>query len=1137
MDRHLEVGHLQRGLSFVFRSFFLLTLVLILPSPGHSERPEARESAGGRPSNPNLHHDLPLVYRTASDTTWIRVHNPGESPCSPHDVSGSSKSQTIEHVWCFEGAGGDSSWPALPNPQGTRHERWDHWSIFDPPGPVFSKWHISQMNPNASTWNAWVGCDSIVGANGYSNNDDACTDIPFWINKKGYGDDWHYALELVASGASNASGSVVKFDVRYDTECNYDYLYVEYSTNNGTTWSFLRDSYPNGPPAVFNAVSGNPDAAHGGTGRSCGTDYFGNSDQFDPGGGNVNWNGNNHSLWIANVDFPIPVGGAGGVRIRWRAYSDGAWSDQDGRGDTDGLAAIDNVVLTINSGGTTATDNFETGTSSPLQGRVIATENITGAVTWSAGGSIGNTYDGWHLQFDPNYTNKGNTCDYSDDWMWAAKPAVGPIPPSANGFHFVLASPVIACSGWTGGLVEFSEYHCLPANTDDFVNQSYRVFDANLGWSTWAYFEGSNIEDWGCQSWNMNDVEDFSPYLGATIDSIQVAWEILDINQPGDFLWGKHSGVQYLIDNVSFGSFDATSTIFTARSIDLFADTFSQSDPAHTPFLQNAEQGIWSGLTAAPPGTRDFANADSLTIEVDDFNGVTATNVDLWWRHDNGGVGFGAFSKIDMTYSLPDPLSPTDEGTYRAIIGKDNGGTEDAFPPAGNRKIWKQGTTVQYYVKVVDNAAQTAVFPKTADDPAPVYLEFSVLPLGKTTPAGQKILLVDDFTRQLLDFENSSDFDPDGGMGEGTFLDPAFDEPENMVEQALVQLFGGSESAPKWDKYDVQGAGSSVQCEPRGIANPTLGLGGYMNSAGDPAYDVLIWLQGTFDAYSFADTTRIELKTYLDRNGNLFTCGDDIAYHLGEGGNDADSTIGFLGDYLGTSFTSSLDDATSDRILDMIGNAGTSLEGIELGLYGECAMGRSFDRLTLGAPAPESQNSVLATYTNGDAADNGRPCIIKNVRQGLDTTFGTADDGIAILAGFDLSALTSDASRACVLGSTLESDMEIALADPPDCSPSTHAPIVEARHGFDLSPANPNPFQKTTTIQFSMPSRQHVTISVHNVHGQTVRTLVNEILDANVHAREWDGRDESGRAVANGIYFVHMRANDFSAVKKVLRIR
>jgi hypothetical protein len=93
--------------------------------------------------------------------------------------------------------------------------------------------------------------------------------------------DWNYALEIRADSAPHGSGSTIKFDVRYDIECNYDYLYLEYSTDTGMTWSLARDSYPNGKPAVFNAVSGVSDMNHGGTGRTCGTDYFGISDQGD----------------------------------------------------------------------------------------------------------------------------------------------------------------------------------------------------------------------------------------------------------------------------------------------------------------------------------------------------------------------------------------------------------------------------------------------------------------------------------------------------------------------------------------------------------------------------------------------------------------------------------------------------------------------------------------------------------------------------------------------------------------------------------------------------------------------------------------------------------------------------------------
>ncbi len=768
--------------------------ILLTFSAAEALKPAARDSDSWPQGQASRTPQSSMQFtRSSGDIDWVRVHLPGQSPCPPTSVNGSDENQSVEHVWCFEGAAGDSSWPA-----GDPANPWKHWSRFDPPNGPSTRWHLSRMNPNASSWNAWAGCDSIVGVPGFSNNDALCNDLFFWDRKKGYGNDWNYALELRADGAPNSAGSTIRFDVRYDTECNYDYLYVEYSTNAGVAWSLVRNSYPSGIPAVFNAVSGNECLTEGGTGRCCGTDYFENSDQFNPGGGNENWNGDNHSQWIANVTFPIPGNASGGVRVRWRAFADGAWSDEDGNGDTDGHSAVDNVVLTVTSGGSTAADDFETGTAAPFFGRSVPGETIPGAVQWFPGGLLGNDYDGWHLQFDPKYTNQGNSCSFSDDWMWAAKPAAGPIPPSASGFDFFLVSPSIPCAGWTGGLVEYATYHCIPSSAGLIAKgEVVRYFDSTLGWSPWQD-DGFVIFDPGCMSWNMQRPIDLSPYLGATVDSIQVGWELADFNQPGDFEWGKHNAVQFLIDNVSFGSFDGNRTVFTARSIDQFADTFSLSDPAHTSFLANADQGIWSGLSAAPPGTRDFADSDSLSVGVQDRDGVLAANVDLWWRHDDGGSGsFGSFAKVDMSFAVPDPLSPTDEGIYRAIIGADDGGAEDVSGAANDRKIWKAGTTVQYYVKVIDVASNAAVFPNTADDATPIYDHFSVLPLGNTTPAGQRVLLVDDARVETLDFEHSNGFDPNGGMGSGWFSDPAFNAPVGLqFEEALALLFGGSPAAP-----------------------------------------------------------------------------------------------------------------------------------------------------------------------------------------------------------------------------------------------------------------------------------------------------------------------------------------------------
>lgn len=1112
-----------------------------------AERPAARESVGGRASgggpsgDPQFQHELPLFYRSTAGTTWVRVHNAGLSPCAPEDVVGEpnypTTDRTIDEVWCFErvsGAGGDSSWPAVPAAQntGSRHERWDHWSKFAPPVTPLSKWHLTRSDSNASTWNAWCGCDSLVGVPGYSNNDAACAEPGYWINRKGYGNDWNYALELRADGASNATGSTVKFDVRYDVECNYDYLYVEYSTNLGTTWSPVRDAYPSGTAAVFNAISGNPDAAHGGVGRSCGGDYFHASDQFDPGGGIVPWYG--HSLWVANAIFSIPPGGTNGVRVRWRAFSDGAWSDADGRGDTDGHSAVDNVVLTIASGGTSAADDFESATGAPLNGRVPPFVTIPGAVSWAAGSILGNTYDGWHLEFDPKYANKGNTCTFSDDWMWAAKPAVGAIPPSGNGFDFFLASPVIDCDGWNAGVSIYDEYFCVPSNTRDFKSHGIRVYDTMTGWSPWNDF-GEGFDDAGCEGWRTGRTDDFTPYLGPTVDSLQLGFELIDFDQPGDMTWGKHATVQYLIDNVSIGSFDPAATQFYARAIDVFTDTFSLSDPAHTPFLENADQGNWIGTS----GTRPFAGAESLSVEVGDPNGISASNVDLWWRHDDGGsVSFGAFQKIDMTYSIQNPLSPTDEGTYRAIIGRDDGGGEDVDGTSANGLVWKAATTVQYYVKVTDDAANVSVFPASAGAPSPSYFNISVLPLGKTTPAGASILLVDDFGRSFLDFANSIGFDPDGGSGDGAFSLPAFASARMQVEEALAQLFGGSPASPKWDVYDVGGAGSSVQSEPNGTARPTDGVGGFLTSGGAPVYDAIVWLQGDFNGYLFTDESLAALQTYLDAGGRLLTLGDDIAFGLGAGGSGTDTTIAFLRDYLGTTFANVGDQNTDERNLYIQGDPGGSLGGATLGLYGACPDNRRFDRLTLASPPPQSQNATLATYVGGSAGDNGRAAVIKNVRRGADAMFSTADDGVGTLVAFDASAFYGDVSRGCLFARVFMIDFGFTLAYLPVCPGATDAPApVAAVFGFDLQSATPNPFTASTDIRFSIARRDPVTLEIYDVGGRRLRVLQSAALDAGVHVRSWDGRSEGGERVANGIYFVKMATTGYVATKKVVLLK
>lgn len=90
---------------------------------------------------------------------------------------------------------------------------------------------------------------------------------------------------------------------------------------------------------------------------------------------------------------------------------------------------------------------------------------------------------------------------------------------------------------------------------------------------------------------------------------------------------------------------------------------------------------------------------------------------------------------------------------------------------------------------------------------------------------------------------------------------------------------------------------------------------------------------------------------------------------------------------------------------------------------------------------------------------------------------------------------------------------------------------------FALSQNYPNPFNAGTQISFALPSAGHAKLELFNLLGQKVNTLVDEYLSAGVKIVNWDGRDEKGMPVPSGIYFYHLRADEFRVTKKMLVLK
>jgi len=71
---------------------------------------------------------------------------------------------------------------------------------------------------------------------------------------------------------------------------------------------------------------------------------------------------------------------------------------------------------------------------------------------------------------------------------------------------------------------------------------------------------------------------------------------------------------------------------------------------------------------------------------------------------------------------------------------------------------------------------------------------------------------------------------------------------------------------------------------------------------------------------------------------------------------------------------------------------------------------------------------------------------------------------------------------------------------------------------FQLHQNYPNPFNPATNIRFELPEAGEVTVKIFNTTGQEVRTLANTSFQAGFQTLRWDGRDQSGNAVAAGVY-------------------
>ena len=88
-----------------------------------------------------------------------------------------------------------------------------------------------------------------------------------------------------------------------------------------------------------------------------------------------------------------------------------------------------------------------------------------------------------------------------------------------------------------------------------------------------------------------------------------------------------------------------------------------------------------------------------------------------------------------------------------------------------------------------------------------------------------------------------------------------------------------------------------------------------------------------------------------------------------------------------------------------------------------------------------------------------------------------------------------------------------------------------------LHGAVPNPFNPVTKIEFAMAQAEHVKLSVYDIAGREVVTLVDEDRGAGLHAVQWDGRDAAGRKQASGVYLYRFETPSFAQTRRMMLVK
>lgn len=260
---------------------------------------------------------------------------------------------------------------------------------------------------------------------------------------------------------------------------------------------------------------------------------------------------------------------------------------------------------------------------------------------------------------------------------------------------------------------------------------------------------------------------------------------------------------------------------------------------------------------------------------------------------------------------------------------------------------------------------------------------------------------------------------------------------------------------------------------------------------------------------------------YTDTNGDLFVA--DKAYTNGDFGYDGGSTASTTSDIAGTEDDPLYQDyrqGTTFSYLFDLSDGDYEVTCFFMEPRARRTGRRVFDVLAEGQVVVDDLDIVAEA---GAQLTAHTETFTINVADGqLNIDFEqVSGPGQPLVCAIAVVSLSGSSANAALARGNVSKDVES----------EDFEPVPET---FGLEQNHPNPFNPSTVIRYHLPQGMRVTLTVYNLLGQTVRTLVNREQPAGSHAVMWDGRDRLGRDVPSGVYLYRLAGDGFVETRKMI---